>query len=273
MTKEEILKELHYHSKYTKDVKKRLNKLIKKYHPDRNKKDSKTILLLYNLKKEFENNDLVYIDDTIIETNESDEEFNKISNNYIYFLEAMVQRLKKQKDEISKKLKSLYKRINNNIDKTNTKEEELGEVSFIIEELEKEIYELSKVDIIDKIIIGLFSFLLIVLIFSRSIIVGLIMIIIIVLEIYYVSIRNVNYNDKFNRLKKLKAKNKKVEKEYEVIKNKFERLEKRERKLKKEKQRINNDIQFYNNEISKAKEKERNKEKKKRKSSEKTYRK
>ena len=54
MNKQEILEYINYKGKYTKDVKTKLNKLIKKYHPDKNKEDKKTILVLYDIKKELE---------------------------------------------------------------------------------------------------------------------------------------------------------------------------------------------------------------------------
>ena len=60
MNREDILEQINYKGKYTKDVKKRLNKLLKKYHPDNNKDDKKTILILYDIKRELENGALLY---------------------------------------------------------------------------------------------------------------------------------------------------------------------------------------------------------------------
>ena len=60
MTREEILKELNYKGKYNKEVKRKLKRLLKKYHPDNNKEDKETILVLYQIKKELETNTLVY---------------------------------------------------------------------------------------------------------------------------------------------------------------------------------------------------------------------
>ena len=47
MNKNEILKYINYKGKYNKETKTKLNKLIKKYHPDKNKNDKKIILILY----------------------------------------------------------------------------------------------------------------------------------------------------------------------------------------------------------------------------------
>ena len=54
MNKQEILEYIKYKGKYTKEVKTKLNKLIKKYHPDKNKEDKETILILYEIKKDLE---------------------------------------------------------------------------------------------------------------------------------------------------------------------------------------------------------------------------
>lgn len=51
MNKKEIYEYLNYKGKYTKDIEKKLKKLIKKFHPDKNKEDKSTILILYEVKK------------------------------------------------------------------------------------------------------------------------------------------------------------------------------------------------------------------------------
>ena len=60
MTEKEIIEYIGFSGTYTKSVKKKLNKLIKKYHPDRNKNDKTTILILYSVKERLENNTLTY---------------------------------------------------------------------------------------------------------------------------------------------------------------------------------------------------------------------
>ena len=67
MTREEILKYLNYNGRYTKDIKKKLNKLLKLYHPDNNKSDKDNIFILYQIKKELEDGTLEYKDNYVKE--------------------------------------------------------------------------------------------------------------------------------------------------------------------------------------------------------------
>ena len=60
MTRNEILSEINYQGVYNKEVKRKLNKLLKKYHPDNNKEDKETILILYEIKKELEKGSIEY---------------------------------------------------------------------------------------------------------------------------------------------------------------------------------------------------------------------
>ena len=77
MTEQEIIEYIGFSGTYTKNVKKKLNKLIKKYHPDRNKNDKTTILILYSVKERLENNTLTYTKNNIIKT-----KTNKYKNKY-----------------------------------------------------------------------------------------------------------------------------------------------------------------------------------------------
>lgn len=60
MKKEEVYKIIEYNGVYDDKVKKNLKKLIKKYHPDKNKKDKNSIEVIYEVKKELENNKVSY---------------------------------------------------------------------------------------------------------------------------------------------------------------------------------------------------------------------
>ena len=260
MTREEIIKELHYHGKYTNDVKKRLRKLLKKYHPDKNQKDKKTILLLYEIKKELENNTLEYYEDSPINKEE-----NNISKYYIYFLESMVKKLKKQKELVSKKIKELYKKWNHNIEEKNLKQEELGKVNLKVDLLQEEINHLSTFDKIDTYLF-LFSILLIIMtIITKKIELLFGTIIIMIIEMYHNYFRNTKYNQKLKELKKAEKVSTKVQTEFETIENQSIKYKMKEQELKKEESRINNDIQFYHHEITKIKEQESLKEEKKNK--------
>lgn len=261
MTREEIIKELHYHGKYTNEVKKRLRKLLKKYHPDKNSKDDKTILLLYEIKKELENNTLEY-DDTPLDKEEKQDN-NIISKYYLYFLETMVEKLQRQKAAVSKKIKELYKKWNHHIEEKNIKEEEFGKVNLKVDTLQEEINKLSKFDKND-IYLFLLSLLLIIIVMitgNKKYLFGVI--IIIIIEMYHNYEKNKKYHHKMKELKKIEKMSNKVQTELEKIENESIKYEIQEQELKKEETRIKNDIQFYHHEITKIKEQESIKEEKK----------
>ena len=154
MTRKEILDYLNYKGRYTKDVKKRLNKLLKKYHPDNNKSDKDTILVLYQIKKELEDGNLKY------EAKSKNEEV----TDYSFFIELMINKLKSKKSRIDKKIEDLYKKINIHYEKVNNKQEQIDLIDTDILELEEDISKLLSIDIIDYIIIFfivLFIFLMI----------------------------------------------------------------------------------------------------------------
>lgn len=262
MTREEIIKELHYHGKYTNEVKRRLRKLLKKYHPDKNKKDDKTILLLYEIKKELENNTLQYYDDTILEKEESQDN-NIISKYYLYFLETMVEKLQRQKAAISKKIKELYKKWNRNIEEKNKKEEEFGKVNLKVNTLKEDINKLSGFDKNDIYLILLCLFLIIIVMITRKIGYLFGVIIIIMIEMYHNYDRNKKYHHKREELRKSEKISNEVQTELEIMENESIKYEIQEQELKKEETRIKNDIQFYHHEITKIKEQESLKEEKK----------
>ena len=56
MTKEEVYKYIKYNGIYDSGVKKRLKKLIKKYHPDLNNGDDAVMKVINEVKKELESN-------------------------------------------------------------------------------------------------------------------------------------------------------------------------------------------------------------------------
>ncbi len=260
MTKEEIIKELDYHGVYTKKVKAKLKKLLKEYHPDNNKEDKKTILLLYDIKKQLENGTLEHSPNSNT-TKEKKSPPSGREKRYLYFLENMIEVLKKKKREIDKKISYLYKKLNKHTKDRNKKQDELGKAAFRVDELQKEINLLSKIDILDKLIIGLIIILWIFSIVFRKIFLLIISALLIILEIYYIYIRYLDYNEKVKRLEKSKKKLEKVSNEFNDIEKNVQKLKKEEVRLKKERSKINNDIQFYNHEISKIKEKNANKEK------------
>lgn len=245
MTRKEILEYLNYKGRYTKDVKKRLNKLLKKYHPDNNKSDKDTILVLYQIKKELEDGTLKY------EVKSKNEE----TTDYSFFIELMINKLKSKKSRIDKKIEDLYKKINIHYEKVNNKQEQIGLIDMDILELEEDISKLLSIDIIDYIIIFFIVLFIFLIIGFKNFLFIICILFLVLIEIYYMYIRRSIYIDKKSELRKIKRIRNNVKDEYKVIKDKIVILEDDEVKLKRERNRINNDISYYSHELNKINDK------------------
>lgn len=249
MKEQEILKYIGYNGEYTKDVKKKLNKLIKKYHPDRNKDDKKTILTLYEVKRKIENNTIKvdYDQSDAKETYKGETEDN-------YFNDLLINRiiniLFNQKKFNEKQLTKIYNRAyyydSKNYDLTN----KINQYNLDIEILEEQIKIAKNINIVDVLtLIEIIVILLVKLILPKTILVVLIFIIIL--------IELANVASKYQKIKFLKeilSKNKKIKDELILKKaendDNIKTLKNEELSLKRQKTNINNDIQFYNNELT-----------------------
>ena len=249
MTREEILEYLNYKGKYTKDVKKKLNKLLKKYHPDNNKDDKDTILVLYQIKKELEDGSLEY-----------SKKSSKKEYDFSFVLELMIKRLKSKKDRIDKKIESLYEKLNLLYQKINSKQDEMSLIDTDISELEDEIYRLLKVDYIDIIIFLSIMLMVLFMIVFRNYLFIFGFLILIFVEVYYINMKKKLYYEKMNKLKNIKKVRKSVYGEYKFIKDKVTYLEEDELELKKEKNRVNNDISYYSHQLNNINNKDLSKE-------------
>jgi len=247
MTRDEILNEINYHGKYTKDVKRKLNKLLKEYHPDNNKEDKNTILILYEIKKELEEGSIEY-------SSNEEKIVDDTSKAHVMFLESILNKLKKEREKINKKIEDLYIKINKLGKDKNLKQEELYDVETKILDINNDMEELIKIDIIDKLLIFFILFSSIGLLISKSIIVVVLIIIFLLIELFYIYIRYIDYKDKKKKIKRIKNKFKNINEEYNDIENDLEELGKEEVKLKKERNKINNDIYRYSRELNNIKE-------------------
>ena len=269
MTRDEILKRLDYHGSYNKKVRKELNKLLKKYHPDNNKEDKTTILILYEIKKQLEDGTL----EVNNSKNKSIEKDNDNSELHSFFLEKIIQKLIIKKENINKKIENLYKKINKHIVERNIKQDKLSNAEFDVELLNDDLENLLYIDIVDKMVIVftiLFTFAI--LAFHNYFFIILI-IICILIEIYYIYIRKKDIKNIRKQLEKQERRLRKVQNEFKYIDDNIQMLRKDEIRLKKEKSEISNDIQFYSNELSKITNKEYENEYSKEKESGKSYRK
>lgn len=105
MNRNEILKKINYNGEYTKETKKKLRELLKKYHPDHYKKESDTFKLISSIKKELDSGKKISItvsDDSNIK---NDNDY-KISEEIID-LSRKRDNLINKKDKIKKELSKL----------------------------------------------------------------------------------------------------------------------------------------------------------------------
>ena len=256
MTEKEIIEYIGFSGTYTKNVKKKLNKLIKKYHPDRNKNDKTTILILYSVKERLENNTLTYTknndnDNSIYNSNQTNN-INKKEKIYdtktINFINRIINILIRKKDFFNKELNKIYNKEYYYNKKLYKNSELDGYNDIEIEKILEILNSLKKVNYIDILYI-IFIFIFIGLIFN-NIIFSRFLLFIIYFEYSFIKERYNEYNKFLILLRKKKIKKEKYRiknKNYEKILNELNRYE---INLKNERRMVSNDIAFYNHELS-----------------------
>ena len=256
MTEKEIIEYIGFSGTYTKSVKKKLNKLIKKYHPDRNKNDKKTILILYSVKERLENNTLTYTknndnDNSIYNSNQTNN-INKKEKIYdtktINFINRIINILIRKKDFFNKELNKIYNKEYYYNKKLYKNSELDGYNDIEIEKILEILNSLKKVNYIDILYI-IFIFIFIGLSFY-NIIFSIFLLFIIYFEYSFIKERYNEYNKFLILLRKKKIKKEKYSiknKNYEKILNELNRYE---INLKNERRMVSNDIAFYNHELS-----------------------
>ena len=254
MTEKEIIEYIGFSGTYTKSVKKKLNKLIKKYHPDRNKNDKTTILILYSVKERLENNTLTYTknNDNSIYNSYQTNNINKKEKIYdtktINFINRIINILIRKKDFFNKELNKIYNKEYYYNKKLYKNSELDGYNDIEIEKILEILNSLKKVNYIDILYI-IFIFLFIGLSFY-NIIFSVFLLFIIYFEYSFIKERYNEYNKFLILLRKKKIKKEKYSiknKNYEKILNELNRYE---INLKNERRMVSNDIAFYNHELS-----------------------
>lgn len=256
MTEKEIIEYIGFSGTYTKSVKKKLNKLIKKYHPDRNKNDKTTILILYSVKERLENNTLTYTknndNDNSIYNSYQTNNINKKEKIYdtktINFINRIINILIRKKDFFNKELNKIYNKEYYYNKKLYKNSELDGYNDIEIEKILEILNSLKKVNYIDILYI-IFIFIFIGLSFY-NIIFSIFLLFIIYFEYSFIKERYNEYNKFLILLRKKKIKKEKYRiknKNYEKILNELNRYE---INLKNERRMVSNDIAFYNHELS-----------------------
>ena len=248
MNKKEILEYIDYKGKYTKEVKTKINKLIKKYHPDKNKEDKETILILYEIKKDLE-------EGKVLKYNKKEtikEEVDETTNINVFFIERIIRILKNRKKFIQKQLNKLYKKSYYYINKIYEESYDKGLIDIKIEELDNNIRFIKKIDNIEIFIILMIVLILFITIISKKIVLLFFIIMPIIFEVYYLNSKKHYIEDTNKLIEKLKRKRQEfIDREEEYNKN-IKEIRTQEIELEREIKTINNDIGYYNNELSKV---------------------
>lgn len=104
MTKEEIYTYLKYNGVYDSGVKRRLKRLIKKYHPDLNKGDDTVMKLINEVKKELETNSVsINVDSNTSEVRNTNKSSVDIIN-----ITSIINKLNKELVSLNKKIEDGY---------------------------------------------------------------------------------------------------------------------------------------------------------------------
>lgn len=145
MTKEEIYIQLGYTGSYTKEVKKRLRQLIKKYHPDVYHGDDTIMKLLNEVREEIEND---HVDSIFYQKKRPDSPQEPVVSEPFeedYFagvsekqLSSKIEQLKKIRADISKILAKVDREIHQSYEVFSRRMQKYEEIKLKIETLQKE---------------------------------------------------------------------------------------------------------------------------------------
>ncbi len=105
MNRREIIELINYKGEYTKEVKKKLRELLKKYHPDHYKKEDNTFKLINEIKKELDNGKKISFDNKKKEDKKEDFNDYKITEEILDLSrkrDNLIDRKNNYKKELSK---------------------------------------------------------------------------------------------------------------------------------------------------------------------------
>lgn len=242
MTKKQIYEYLNYQGKYDSGVKKRLKKLIKKYHPDLNNGDDTVMKLINEVKKEIEsNNSKNTLEHTVKQ--------NKKSNSFSYInIINVIKKLNQEVADLNKKIQLGYHDEYELLKEYNNTKALYNALILNRKILEKEVTNLKKLSIIDKLNIFLTIILSLLIFISSLFIIGLVMIIYI--EFIYTIIRLINLKTKKDEISKIDIVVKKYEDMSLNIKAKIDDLNKDIFDIKKSHNKVKQTIRYYEKMIS-----------------------
>lgn len=240
MKKDEVYKIINYNGVYDAEVKKNLKNLIKKYHPDKNKKDKKTIQVIYEVKKELENNKVSYKPKKKEVKNKQDfiSEEECIKN---------INRLEKNERRNNKELNELYDQLSNLFKTYREKYQKICLTKNQLCSFSDDLRKLVQFNIFFKVLILIFVLLLIFcIIFSN-----LFLLIISIIVLLFIIVEYIWYSKKIILMrKKISNISNKIEnkaKEISLIQDKIKELSDHIHELERKNNCVKNDIRFYKN--------------------------
>lgn len=247
MTKEDIYEYLNFQGTYDVNVKRRLKKLIKKYHPDLNNDDDTTIKIINEVKKELETGDFKF-------------EYKKIEkpNNNHNFYDAsfkvstinLINQLKREVEQLNIHIESDYKDEFTLLKSYNEIDKIYKQLLLRIKIANKRITKLNKVSHVDKIVIILIIILGTVLFYNFNLVILIIMIIIFIIEIYYILIRILQKKSLYSEIINIKKLIINYEAKFENIKKEIKKIKLEMFKKKQSSIRKREDIRFYEKTIN-----------------------
>lgn len=246
MNKDSIYKIIGYEGEYNKEVKAKLRKLLKKYHPDHNNGESEIFKLINEIKKELEHNINIKIKNVNIKTKKAE-----ISKDNFQYYENQIKKLLKQNELLRTKINNKNSDIEKISKRYNLLNEKLSKNQGILCENNDNVNYLKKFQ--KKYIVYILSLIISIIIYllkKNILFIGLISIIIIILTIdvgkLYLSIKEITSNSN-DYLKK----NFDLFKDIEHLKDRINEEKRELLVFERELIKNNNDIRFYQNQLNK----------------------
>lgn len=245
MKKEEVYKLIEYNGIYDDKVKSNLKKLIKEYHPDKNKRDKNTIEIIYEVKKELESNKVSYKKKK--EKNDKDELVKKerfISEQEC--LESII-RLKDIENGNNSVLIKMYGELALEFKKYRSTYQKLFSLKNKLCKLNDEKNKYATIRLIILLISLMMFFLLIIdILYIKSNIFAFLLLILIVINLCYCIYNKKNDSIEENIIN-ISFNIEKVEKNIMLIQKNIDDLSNEIRSLERKNTSVKNDIRFYKN--------------------------
>ena len=250
MNKDSIHKLIGYKGEYNKEVKAKLRKLLKKYHPDHNKGQSETFKLINEVKKELEKNPHLEVKSSKGTNENIQEKITKEDLEYyqkrIIFLQGKNKIIENKIEEKNNNLKKISQKFNSLNEKITNNNELLCENNDNVNYLK--MFRKKYIVYILSFFIFIISYLL-----TKNIFFILLIIIIIIVLSIDISKLYLNIKKLTGKNNNYLLKNFELFKEIDAIKNDISNQKKMILGLERELDKNNNDIRFYQNQLIKNK--------------------